>query len=78
MKTGSKIPLQDIYLSAYLDYRGAEPILIKENTRVIFHFANNQQTLKLLAEYNTNPSIPLMDYVSHLRKLRSKMISMRG
>jgi hypothetical protein len=74
----STLPLHDINLSAFLDYRGIEPVLIKENTRVIFCFPNDKVTHQLMAEYNTNPLIPVLDYVSHLRKLRAQMLSQRG
>ncbi|MGO9139157.1 MAG: DUF5659 domain-containing protein [Syntrophales bacterium] len=77
-KSTSTLPLHDINLSAYLDYRGIEPALVKENTRIVFCFPNNAETHRLMAEYNQNPAVPILDFISHLRKLRSLMLSQRG
>ena len=76
-KINSSIPYYDINLSAYLAYRGIEPVLAKENTRVVFCFPNDTLTHQIMAEYNGNPSIPLLDFIGHLRKLRAQMLSMR-
>jgi hypothetical protein len=73
----STIPYHDIHLSAYLDYRGIAPVLFKEHGRVIFNFPNDSMTYRTISEYNANPQIPLLDYIRHLRKLRSMMLSMR-
>jgi len=73
------LSLYDIYISAFLDYQGVKPTLIKEGTRIEFCFPNDETVHKLMTLYNSNPSsIPLLDYIAHLRKLRSQMLSMRG
>jgi hypothetical protein len=77
-KINSSIPYYDINLSAYLAYRGIEPVLVKENGRVVFHFPNDTRTHEVMAEYNGNPPVPLLDFIGHLRKLRAKMLTMRG
>ena len=74
----SSIPYYDINLSAYLAYRCIEPVLVKENTRVVFYFPNDARTHQLMAEYNGNPTVPLLDFIGHLRKLRAQMLSLRG
>ncbi len=77
-KTPSTIPYHDIHLSSYLAYRGVEPVLVKGGTRVVFHFPNDSQTHRLIAEFNTNPTLPVLDFIKHLRKLRAQMLSMRN
>lgn len=77
-KINSSIPYYDINLSAYLAYRGIKPVLVKENTRVVFCFPNDPRTHQTMAEYNGNPSVPLLDFIGHLRRLRAMMLSMRG
>lgn len=77
-KINSSIPYYDINLSAYFAYRGIEPTLVKENTRVVFYFPNDTRTHQMMAEYNGNPSVPLLDFIGHLRRLRAQMLSMRG
>jgi hypothetical protein len=72
------IPILDIYLAAFLALHKQEPILCRQGTRVVFEFSGTQEILKLLELYNTNPSIWLLEYVGHLRRLRAMMIGMRG
>lgn len=71
------IPLYDINLSAFLQYRGITPQLQKEGSRVIFFFPSDKETYELMKVYNENPSVPILDFVGHLRRLRSQMLSMR-
>jgi hypothetical protein len=74
----NKIPLHDIYSVAYCSYKGANITLSKEERRVIFHIPDIPSTYRLLAEFNNNPNLPLLDYLTHLRKLRAQMINLRG
>ena len=72
------IPTMDIHLSAFLQFQGVVPELVKQSGRVIFHFPNCMKVTKLIQQYNKNPDgIPLLDYVQCLRRLRSQMISLR-
>lgn len=79
MKTDKKssIPVMDIHQATFLDYHGIPPDLIKEGTRVIFMFPNTQTVLEKIQAYNQNPSIPVLDFVHCLRKLRSQMLAIR-
>lgn len=76
-KENSSIPVMDIYQATYLDYQGIPPDLIKQGTRVIFMFPNNHTVLEKIKSYNQNPSIPVLDFVHYLRKLRSQMLAIR-
>jgi hypothetical protein len=70
--------LYDIHTSAYLQFKGLNPELKKEGTRVVFCFPNTPETQYLIDDYHNNPIVQLLDYVSHLRRLRSQMLSMRN
>lgn len=72
------IPLHDIYQTAYCAYKGIDVTFTKQDRRVIFHLPDNPDTYQLLAEFNNNPKLPLLDYLTHLRKLRAQMINLRG
>ena len=76
----SNVPLYlyDIHTSAYLQFKGLNPELKKEGTRVVFCFPNTPETQNLIEDYHKNPTVKLVDYISHLRRLRAMMISMRG
>jgi len=76
-KVNSSIPIMDIYQATYLDYQKITPDLIKQGTRAIFMFPNNQTVLEEIQAYNRNPSVPVLDFVHHLRKLRSQMLAIR-
>jgi hypothetical protein len=70
--------IYDIHESAYLQFKGLSPELKKEGTRVVFCFPNTPETQSLIDDYYTNPTVRLVDYISHLRRLRAQMLSMRG
>jgi len=72
-----KLPILDIYQAAYLALKGIEPKLRKEGSRVVFTFRASSAVLERLRMYNLNPSLPILDYVAEVRRLRSQMVSMR-
>ena len=77
-KNSSMIPLYDINLSAFLQYQGITPQLQKEGSRVVFFFPSDNKTHELMRVYNQNPTVPVLDFIGHLRRLRSQMLAMRG
>jgi hypothetical protein len=77
VKEKGKIPVFDIHQASFLEVNGISPQLSMQGTRVIFEFEPSEALYKLLREYQGNPSIPILDYVSVLRRLRSRMLSMR-
>ena len=79
MKTGNTptIPLMDIHQAAFLEMHGHKPCLTKSGTRIAFEFPNSPPVLSLLQQYNENPVVKVVDYVSHLRQLRAQMYSAR-
>ncbi len=76
--TSSMLPLYDINLAAFLQHRGIVPSLQQQGSRVVFLFKNDTKTHELMRLYNENPAVPVLDFVGHLRRLRSQMLSMRS
>lgn len=72
------IPLHDIYQAAYVSYKGIEVNLTKQNRRVIFLLPDTPDTYRIMSEFNNNPELPLLNYLTYLRKLRAQMINLRG
>ena len=77
MRKNGKLPILDIYQAAYLNLNGIEPNLTKQGTRVVFEFPGTQSVFALIQKYNCNPSVNILDFVSHLRRLRSQMLAAR-
>ncbi len=72
------IPLYDIHPVAYVELKGIPSSLTLNGTRVEFNLPAIEEVYALLREYQGNPSIPILDYVNVLRRLRSRMLSKRG
>lgn len=72
------LAIHDIYQTAYCSYRGIEVTLTKQDRRVIFNLPDTPATYRILSEFNNNPEMPLLDYITHLKRLRAMMISLRG
>jgi hypothetical protein len=77
-KTRNTLSIIDIHQAAYLHLQGVEPSLTRQGTRVIFEFPGSQAVLALLKRYNANPPVNVLDFVSHLRRLRSRMLEVRN
>ena len=76
LKTKSAtIQIHDIYSAAYAAYKGVEPKLVKHDRHVVFLLPDKPHTYHILSEFNGNPKLPLLEYLSHLRKLRAQMIT---
>lgn len=73
----AKIPIFDIHQAAFLCLNNIHPSFVKSGTRVVFQFNATREVNNLLDLYNTNPTVLLLDFVSHLRKLRGQMLSFR-
>ncbi|MBP1733333.1 MAG: hypothetical protein H6Q55_3762 [Deltaproteobacteria bacterium] len=71
------IGLKDIHAAAYLEYAGIPLTLTRVGTRVVFEVPNDDRSLRLLAEFQCNPAIPIQDYVNVLRRLRGRMLDVR-
>lgn len=74
----SKIPVLDIHTASFLELNNIPPELTLQGTRVVFNFEPSETLYRLLREYQNNPSIHILDYVNVLRRMRSRMLSMRS
>ena len=72
MSNDKWLPLYDIHQAAFLEYHQIQLNLTKQGSRVVFEVPANQNIFGLLREYQGNPSIPLLDFVAVLRRLRAK------
>lgn len=72
------LPIFDIHQAAYLILNGIEANVTKQGTRVVFEFPGKQAVFALMQKYNENPPVNILDFVSHLRRLRAQMLTMRG
>lgn len=72
-----QLPLYDIHQAAFLEFMGTPPILTRQGSRVVFEVPATDKTYGLLRGYQDNPSIPLLDYVAVLRRLRARMLEAR-
>jgi hypothetical protein len=77
MKNIQKIPLYEIHETAYLSLNNIPIEFERRGSRVVFLVPSTQETYRLLAEYNENPHVNLLDFVACLRKIRGQMLSMR-
>lgn len=68
----------DISLGAYLIYRGVQVDLEVISGRVIFTAQPSDILYRLLNAYNQNDSIPVLDYTTALKTLRSRMLSAKS
>jgi len=77
-KTSKTFETLDIYLSSYLSLKGIQPSLELKSGRVVFVFAATDQLHLLMREYNSNPSVPLLQFITEAKALRGQMLSLRG
>ena len=77
MTTDKNIPILDIHLASFLSLHGINPEFAKQGTRVVFEFPASPEVYRLTKDYNQNPEVLVLDFVHHLRMLRSQMLSVR-
>lgn len=77
MAPTKRLPLYDIHQVAFLEYKDTPVVLTKQGSRVVFEVPATEKIYKLLREYQSNPSILLLDYVAVLRRLRARMLEAR-
>lgn len=67
----------DIYLAGFLTLNGISPKLEIRNTRVVFSFEANDQLYGLLNLFNENTDVPVADFVTMVKSLRGKMLTVK-
>lgn len=68
----------NINLAAYLNYHGIPIDLENLNGRVIFTAHQCDELYRVTSAYNSNDSVPVLDFVSSLKILKSRMIAAKG
>jgi len=68
----------DLYLSSFLSLCGICPNLEIRNGKVIFTFFATDKLYKLMMDFNSNVSVPVADFVTTIKSLRGKMITVKG
>lgn len=76
-RSSGNVPILDIYLTSFLSYHGISPQFTKQGSRVVFEFPATDEVNQLTRAYNENPSVRVLDFVHHLRRIRSQMLSAR-
>jgi hypothetical protein len=77
MGDGKFLPLFDIYETGFLDYKGIKINFIKDGGRVVFEVPADDETYRLLREYQSDPKVSLLGFVGSLRRVRAKMLDVR-
>ncbi len=73
----NKLPILDIYLASFLSLQGIHVHLLKQGSRIIFELPTSDEVYRLTNEYNRNCPIPVLDFISAVRRLRAQMLSMK-
>ena len=72
------LQILDIYMASFLSLHGIEPSLENNNGRVVFTFQVSDDLYKLMVRFNSNENIPVTSFVTTVKMLRGRMLSMRG
>ncbi|HAX98332.1 MAG TPA: hypothetical protein DCY12_05470 [Candidatus Atribacteria bacterium] len=72
-----KLPILDIYYSAFLYMHGLLPEMGMSGTRCIFMFVCDAEFYRLSDLYNSNTKVNCLDFVNALRKLKAQMYGLR-
>ena len=67
----------DVYLSAFLQFKGIAPTFELQNGKVIFRFKVTEDLYRLIDEYHSNITVPCLDYVVAIKTLRGSMLALR-
>ena len=67
----------DIYLAGFLSLQKIAPTLEVKNGRVVFTFEANDQLYRLMNLFNGNANVPVADYVTVIKTLRGKMLTVK-
>ncbi|KWT92036.1 hypothetical protein [Candidatus Magnetominusculus xianensis] len=78
MAKNKRIPIHDINLTAFLSLKGFKPELTINGNHVTFELPANDKVYCQAMAYNSNESVPVLDFVSSLRQLRAQMMALRG
>jgi uncharacterized NAD(P)/FAD-binding protein YdhS len=78
MERKSSLELTDLNVVAYLSLQNIPITLITRKGRVYFLVPATDETYRELATFQGNPLVPALDLISHLKRLRGKMLDARS
>ncbi len=73
MQSNRKIRQFDLYLSSFLAMHGITPELVINGRRVVFEFESSDEVLDLMNRYSSNELVPVVDFTTAVRRLKSQM-----
>lgn len=68
----------DLYISSFLALHGLEPRLEINNGKVVFAFPATDDLYRLITKYNSDEKTPVNSFVTMVKMLRGRMLSLRG
>ena len=68
----------DLYLSAFLALCGIQPELEISNMKVTFKFPVSDRLYESITLFNSNCDIQILDFITAVKTLRGKMLTLRG
>ncbi len=68
----------DINRATFYALHGVNPEFEVNNGRVVFVFPVSDEIYKLMDFYNSNVQVNVLDFVTKLKELRGKMLTLRG
>lgn len=74
----TELQIFDIYIAAFLDFKGIPPQLENLNGKVIFKFSVSERLYQTLSEFNNDSLVPVATFTTHLKKLRSQLLNLRS
>jgi uncharacterized NAD(P)/FAD-binding protein YdhS len=78
MEKKNGLELTDLNTAAYLSLQNIPITLVTRRGRVFFIAPAEDRTYRELATLQSNPSVGALDLISHLKRLRGKMLDARS
>ncbi len=72
------LKISDLYAAVWLALHGLQPTFETHGTRTLFVFPANDQTYRLLNDFNSGASCSAIDFSTRLRELRALMYGARA
>jgi hypothetical protein len=77
MAMDKTLELADINAAAFLSLQDIPVTLINRAGRVYFVVPAEDRTYRELARLQSNPEVPILDFINRLKRLRSQMLDAR-
>ena len=67
----------DIYLASFLSLNHLEPQFQIRGGKVVFSFEVTSDLYRMMTDFNENSPVPVADFVTSVKVLRGKMLTMK-